>query len=87
MQVPRAQLGPALLDTITTLPAHDLDPISADPTMPVPACSHVCPVSVWPRPLAESALLKLSVMAGTDAARVVAVMGEPVDVLPAASLT
>lgn len=38
MQVPRAQLGPALLDTITTLPAHDLDPISADPTMPVPAC-------------------------------------------------
>ena len=32
MQVPRAQLGPALLDTITTLPAHDLDPISADPT-------------------------------------------------------
>lgn len=33
----RSALGEPVVDTFTTLPAHDLDPISADPTFPVPA--------------------------------------------------
>lgn len=32
----RTALGAPVVDTVTTLPAHNLDPISADPTTPMP---------------------------------------------------
>lgn len=37
VQIARSALGVPTLDTFTRLPAHDLDRISLDPTMPVPA--------------------------------------------------
>ena len=40
IQIARSALGAPVFDTFADLPAHDLDPISADPTTPVPAAQH-----------------------------------------------
>lgn len=40
VQIARSALGVPVADTFATLPGHDLDPISADPRMPVPAAQH-----------------------------------------------